>query len=126
MLQNKKILLAEDDEDLRMIISDKLKGLNCTLTSAKSGNEAILLLENGLQVDFVVSDYSMNDGDGADLLKYVSEKKPGLPFVFFTNNPDPYLPVQYEHFHGVIFKLKFDELAKTILNSLDNRTQPSV
>lgn len=114
MLTNRKILLVEDDEDLRMIFSGQLKELNSSVVIAHSGNEAIKLLENGLEVDFIVSDYSMTDGDGIVVLEYVARNNLSVPFVFFTNNPDPAIPVKYDKFLGTIHKFNFNRLVEVI------------
>ncbi|MBL7663557.1 MAG: response regulator [Bacteriovoracaceae bacterium] len=114
MLKNLKILLVEDDFDLRSIFSSQLKNLNSTLYVAQSGNEAIKLLETGLSLDCIISDYSMPNGDGAALLRYVASTGCSLPFIFFTNDIDPEIPVKYEKFLGTVHKLQFDELVNVI------------
>jgi len=114
MLTNRKILLVEDDDDLRMIFGNKFRELNCSIVLAHSGNKAIKLFENGLNVDFIISDYSMPDGDGLTLLNYVLKSNLSLPFVFFTNTLNPNIPIQYEHFLGTIPKFNFDQLIHVV------------
>lgn len=114
MLENRKILLVEDDVDLRIIFSGQLKDLKSSIVIAHSGNEAIRLLEAGLQVDFIVSDYSMADGDGVAVLEYAARNNLSIPFVFYTNNINPDIPVKYERFLGTIHKFDFDQLVEVI------------
>lgn len=117
MLSHKRILLIEDDEDLRMIFSSQLLDLNSSVLVANSGNEAIKLLELNLPIDFIVSDYSMPDGDGVTVLKYAAQKNLDVPFVFYTSTVNPEIPIEYEHFLGTIHKFDFDLLIKVIKGS---------
>ncbi len=114
MLNDKRILLIEDDEDLRMIFFSQLKDLNASVLVANSGNEAIKLLGLNLPIDIIVSDYSMPDGDGVSVLKYVAQKNLEIPFVFYTNNINPSIPEKYPRFLGIIHKLDFDLLVEVI------------
>ncbi|MFA5582836.1 MAG: response regulator [Bacteriovoracaceae bacterium] len=123
MLSNKRILLIEDDEDLRIIFSAKLEDLNSFITIAHSGNEAISLLENDLKIDFIISDYSMPDGNGPDVLNYVAHNNLSVPFVFYTSNINPDIPIEYEHFLGTIHKFNFDQLLKVIIRELAGGTR---
>lgn len=76
------------------------------------------LLENGLSVDLVISDYSMPDGDGVTLLEYVAKRNTNLPFVFYSSHLKLDIPLQYEHFLGTVQKFDFDHLEKIIKENL--------
>lgn len=115
MAAGRRVLLVEDDDDLRFIALTRLGELQLDITVAYSGNEAIKLLENGLSVDLVISDYSMPDGDGVTLLEYVAKRNTTLPFVFYSSHPKLDIPVQYKNFLGAVYKFDFDHL-KTIIN----------
>lgn len=118
MLTGRRVLLVEDDEDLRFIALTKLEKLQLEITVAYSGNEAIKLLENGLLVDLIISDYSMPDGDGVTLLEYVAKRNTTLPFVFYSSHPRLDVPVQYKNFLGAVYKFDFDHLEKIINETL--------
>lgn len=109
-----RILLVEDDDDLRFIFSNKLLEEGQALTVVSSGNEAIKLLDSSQAFDLIVSDYSMADGNGLKLLKYVSQKQLNIRFVFFTNTVDPEVPPLSTYFLGVIDKHYFDQLLEII------------
>lgn len=85
MTQKSKILLVEDEVELREIISMVLdcEIENCEIVEAGSGKEAISLIEKD-KFDFIVSDYTMHDGTGGDLFNYLREKEIKIPFLLLT------------------------------------------
>lgn len=109
----KRILLVEDDRELSAVIQEELSDFNIEIFTAYFVNEAIDLLENGLEVDFIISDYSMPFGNGIELLEYLVINKYSVPFVFFTHNIDPKI-LNYSHFLGVISKFKIEKLKDLI------------
>jgi CheY-like chemotaxis protein len=77
------ILLAEDNDELRHLLALRLGALGHDVLSADSVTEAISLLESS-HVDGVLSDHAMPGGDGLQLLAYVRNRKPDLPFVLMS------------------------------------------
>lgn len=116
-MKEKRVLIVEDDEDLRFIILMNLEELDLEFTVAHSGNKAIELLNNGLEVDLIISDYSMPDGDGGMLLDYLLESGLSIPFILFTNTLSPYIP-PYKMLLGTLPKFDFDSLEKLIKETL--------
>ncbi|WP_440766628.1 PAS domain-containing protein [Natronorubrum sp. DTA7] len=56
-----------------------------TIRTAESITDAIARLED---VDCLVSEYALADGDGLDLLDRVTDRAPALPIVFLVNGTD--------------------------------------
>lgn len=84
-----RFLVVEDDEDIREIISSHLEEeFGAFVELASSGNEAIEKLKSGLNVDCVVSDYTMANGTGGTLFLYIKKSAPKIPFILCTAN-DP-------------------------------------
>lgn len=79
----KHILLAEDDEDLRNVLSQYLHVFDFEVTSAKDGEEALELF-NKETFDICVFDVMMPKMDGFTLAEKVIEKDPEASFVFLT------------------------------------------
>src|SRR4051794_28710468 len=77
------ILLAEDNDALRSLLDLRLSALGHDVVGADSVAEAISLLES-TQVDGVLSDHAMPGGDGLQLLAYVRNRRPDLPFVLMS------------------------------------------
>ena len=77
------VLIVDDEPDLLELIEDEFKMAGYKTLSAKSGNEAIKVL-NKHTVDFIVSDYKMPDGNGLNVLNF-SKTLPVKPVFFFVS-----------------------------------------
>jgi signal transduction histidine kinase/DNA-binding NarL/FixJ family response regulator len=79
------LLVVEDNVQLLNFLSEELKD-NYSIYIALSGNEAIEKLKTIKHLDLIVSDVMMDNGNGFELYKYVSEQKRfrHIPFVFLT------------------------------------------
>jgi CheY-like chemotaxis protein len=77
------LLLAEDDDAMRTLLALRLSTLGHDVLNADSVAEAITLLESS-HVDGVLSDHAMPGGDGLQLLAYVRNRRPELPFVLMS------------------------------------------
>lgn len=78
-----RVLIVEDDASLREAVSDTLKLSDYEVIEADCGEAAIVRL-NETQVDFIVSDVNMPGMDGHELLAYVRQNQPQLPFLLVT------------------------------------------
>jgi len=78
------ILVVEDDEALRDALVALLKRRGYAVQAASSANDAIRVLSSE-EVDLILSDYYMDDGNGQDLLDYVRRHNPSVPpFIMMT------------------------------------------
>jgi CheY-like chemotaxis protein len=77
------ILLAEDNDAMRKLLALRLDALGHDVLNAESVAQAISLLESS-HVDSVLSDHAMPGGDGLQLLAYVRNRMPELPFVLMS------------------------------------------
>jgi signal transduction histidine kinase/DNA-binding NarL/FixJ family response regulator len=79
------LLIVEDNVQLLNFLCDKLRD-NYNMHIALSGNEAIEKLKAIKHLDLIVSDVMMDNGDGFELYKYVSDQKrfKHIPFIFLT------------------------------------------
>src|SRR6185369_13469337 len=57
--ENKAILLVDDEELVRIGTADMLAEAGYTVTQASSGYRALRLLDEGLEVDVLVTDFAM-------------------------------------------------------------------
>lgn len=79
----KHVLLAEDDEDLRNVLSQYLTVFDFKVTSAQDGAEALILFDEDT-FDVCVFDVMMPKMDGFTLAEKIIEKSPETAFVFLT------------------------------------------
>ncbi|MBY0517508.1 MAG: response regulator [Bacteriovoracaceae bacterium] len=111
-----RVLVVDDHEDFRDMVSHFLKGLKIKIVQCASGNEAIEELKNGVQFDLIISDYQMPEGDGLEVLKFLASNKIQSKFILFTSYEGLQLPVQYDHFLGIISKYEFSKLSSLIID----------
>ena len=85
----KKILVADDDEALRIVLEESLAGLNYVVTTVADGQEALRKLKEE-DYDLIVADIKMPKMDGNRLLKEVKQVWPNLPVIVITGYPAAY------------------------------------
>ena len=78
-----RILVAEDEESLRITLAANLELEGYEVVEAKDGREAIEILEKEA-IDLVLSDIRMPNKTGVDLLMHVKQHWPGVPVLLMT------------------------------------------
>jgi PAS domain S-box-containing protein len=78
-----RILVVDDDDDVRAFLAESLEGLGCTVVSAASGAEGLEALREW-RPDLALIDYAMPGMNGAEAARASREIHPGLPIVFVT------------------------------------------
>lgn len=78
-----RILLAEDDEIMRISVSDSLKKQGWQVEEAEDGLQALALFERH-QYNLIISDIRMPGMDGLTLLKKVRQQSPETAIVIMT------------------------------------------
>ena len=81
-----RVLLVEDDSDLRLTLCEYLESRNFAVSSARNGYEAIQLLGSRKhQFDIIFTDLNMPPGpDGLEVLKTAKELSPITYVVVMT------------------------------------------
>lgn len=82
-LQQRTILIVEDEPELREAMAYEFSRRGCTTFEAGNGEEALAIIMNNT-IDIVVSDIRMPKSDGVDLLKKVRAAFPRLPVVLLA------------------------------------------
>ncbi len=78
-----RILIADDDPDIRDGCSQVLSRLGCQITETSTGAEALRLL-NKYEFDLLLLDLKMPDINGLDLLRTIREQDDSLPVIMIT------------------------------------------
>jgi PAS domain S-box-containing protein len=83
---NGNILLVDDEEEIRNLLSDILKDLGMNVTTAVNGKEAFdLYTKDSSQFDAIITDMKMPVMDGPELIQSIRSKKdisqPGIILV---------------------------------------------
>jgi two-component system cell cycle sensor histidine kinase/response regulator CckA len=78
-----KILVVDDDDTIRDVVSKMLCRLGYAVLSADSGEKGLaLFLKN--KFDLVMTDFNMSGMDGIHLAEYVKEKSPSTQVLLMT------------------------------------------
>ena len=77
----KNILVVDDEKDLLELTTKVLSRSGYNVLTASSGHSAQHILKDRTDIDLVLSDIKMPDGDGIDLLKSIKYNNPKRPTV---------------------------------------------
>jgi CheY-like chemotaxis protein len=78
------VLLVDDEELVRAGTADMLADAGYVVRQASSARQALALLEEGLQVEALITDYAMPGMTGAELAREVARLRPALPVLMIT------------------------------------------
>jgi signal transduction histidine kinase/ActR/RegA family two-component response regulator len=78
------VLLVDDEEIVRVATAEMIRELGHEVVEAASGSEALGLLESGLQVDVLITDYKMPRMDGTELARLVKDIQPEIAVLLIT------------------------------------------
>ena len=78
------ILVCEDDDDVRALSVESLRGLGYTVVEAVDGEAALRLLQGDMPVDLLFTDVVLPGMTGAVLAKKARELRPDLKVLFTT------------------------------------------
>jgi signal transduction histidine kinase/CheY-like chemotaxis protein len=98
-----RILIVEDEPDVRDVLRDLLVAHGFTVIEARNGRDALERCETD-PVDLVLSDISMPELSGWDLARACASKFPHLPIAFITGWGDRIDPTDLHH-HNIRFLL---------------------
>jgi putative nucleotidyltransferase with HDIG domain len=79
-----RILVVDDEEPVREIVTSMLVSAGHPCIQAKSGAEALAILQSGEQFELMLSDLMMSELDGIGLLERTKEKYPDMPVIMVT------------------------------------------
>jgi DNA-binding NtrC family response regulator len=115
-MNNIKILIVDDEEDLRINLSRLLEDSVESVTAVENGAEALKLLKNGEEFACIISDSQRPVMGAVELIKELRTFDAITPFVFFTAHGNRELmmkAVQYGAF-DFINKPHFDNLSNIL------------
>jgi DNA-binding response OmpR family regulator len=114
------ILIAEDQESIRVLIKGFLEQRGYTVLSAQDGLEAIALLNDYPEgIDLLVTDVLLPGIDGGGVVNRSRECRPGTQVLYITGFGEDVIPNGTATFLLKPFRL--EELARKIRSALDNK-----
>jgi DNA-binding response OmpR family regulator len=86
----RRVLVVEDDPDMRRLLTDFLQEEGIQVAEAADVTEALRWLSEE-RFDGVILDKNLPDGSGLDLLPRLAARFPGLPVILITAFGDPWI-----------------------------------
>jgi len=86
-----KIMIVDDEEDVREAIKLQLEGKKFQILEAENGEEAINKMKEAdhmIHVGLILCDIRMPKVDGVECIDYLKANAPGIPIVVITAFPD--------------------------------------
>lgn len=120
-LESKKILIVDDEPDLREMLEFEFEMSGASVSTASNGREAIQLILSE-SFDLVISDIRMPGGDGVELIKKMNEENIYTPLVFISGFADIQVDEAYELGASGYFPKPF--VLQDIVNKVEQLTTP--
>ncbi|MBI2050130.1 MAG: response regulator [Candidatus Staskawiczbacteria bacterium] len=103
---NKKILIAEDDKSLLLVLQEKFTNEGFSVVTALDGEEGLIVAEKE-KPDLLLLDIRMPKIDGITMARKIKEAGNNAPIIFLTNLDD------IKHISEAIEVSKSDYLVKS-------------
>ena len=124
-LEGKRILIADDEPNIRDTIADVLRKQGAEVIAAKNGHEACTALEaEDARFDLVLSDIKMPYRNGYEIFAAAQRYHEGVPVLLMTGfGYDPHHSIvraTQEGLHAVLFKpFKVDQLLEDVFAAMN-------
>ncbi len=114
-----RILVVDDDAEVRHVTASFLNDFGYTETEASDGRAALALMEQGHSFDLVVADLAMPGMTGVELATAIRQRFSGVPVLLLTGHaeavqiPDD-LPVMTKPFASAELAARVSQLLETV------------
>lgn len=122
-----KILVVDDEKEVRDTIKLQLKGTGLEVVEAEDGKRGIEVLdaENVITVDAILCDVRMPNINGVEAVAYFRREYPSIPVIVLTGFPDVKLAVDFMK-EGVVEYLvkpvEKEKLVEVVMKAISQRT----
>lgn len=128
-LAGKRILVADDEANIRNTITDVLKKFECQVFTCRDGHEASNLIETQ-PLDLIISDIRMPHRNGYEIFaaaRRISETLPVILMTGFGYDPNhAIVRASQEGLEAVLYKpFKVDDLLDEVYKALNIERQPA-
>lgn len=123
------VLLVEDEDEIREIMSDTLTEHGGQVLPATDGESALeLCATHGRSIDLLVTDVMMPGMSGHQLAELVTQQRPDLPVVFVSGHPEAAVAPHQLHGRTVSLLRKpfsSEELVTRVRDVADTARRPA-
>src|SRR5215813_10458647 len=123
-MPSERILVVDDEEAIREIVTSMLTTASYQCRQAASGLEALALLDSGEEFELMLSDLMMAGLDGIGLLERSKEKFPDMPVVMVTAVHDisvALAAIRNGAYDYLLKPFEREQLLATVRRALENR-----
>ncbi|MCY0386905.1 response regulator [Robbsia sp. Bb-Pol-6] len=86
----KTVLVVDDEENVRMVVADVLRDMQCAVLEAANAGAGLDMLRSDRSIDFVISDIGMPGGmNGLQMVDAGRQSRPDLKVLFITGYAAP-------------------------------------
>ncbi|RAU45546.1 response regulator [Pseudomonas sp. RIT412] len=82
--QGERVLVIEDEPEVRMLVVDVLRELGYSVEVASNGVAALPVLRGPDRIDLLVTDVGLPGLNGRQVAEIARQQRPGLPVLFMT------------------------------------------
>jgi len=117
----KKVLLIEDDEFIRDLVSAKLHKSSFAVLISDSAEDAEEMLHNNTP-DLIVLDLELPKMQGLDFLKKLKQDNAhhDVPVIVFSNNDEPEIKEECQKLGTLSFFVKVSTDLDALVEEIDN------
>jgi two-component system, NtrC family, response regulator AtoC len=118
-----RIMVVEDDEEMRRLLEEELKDAGHEVLTSLSGSAALACMEH-TPVDLVVTDLMMPGIKGDELMGRIRSRRPNLPVVLITafgSIESAVAAVKAGAYHYLVKPFPMEQLRVTVENALRER-----
>lgn len=97
-MMQRKILVIDDEADVRQAIHRQLTGSGLAVIEASDGEDGIRVLNTGdnpTTVDAIICDVRMPRINGVEAVAYFRHEHPAIPIIVLTGYPDVHLAEEF-------------------------------
>jgi len=119
---SERVLLVEDDENVRSFVANLLRELGYQVHAANGAKEALAILRDGAEIDLVFTDVIMpGDMDGMQLATAIRASKPAMPILFTSGYSEKAVTLKDDHaLHFIAKPYRRHELAAKLRAVLES------
>lgn len=127
ILENKKVLIVDDNLTNLSIFKGQLEQWKMTPTLTPSPREALTIIEENNQFDIVITDMQMPEIDGVELALAIKKLAPKLPIMLLSSISDTFYKEHPDLFCSVLTKpAKQHILCRNIHNQIMSKEYPVI
>lgn len=116
----KRILLVEDQEDVRVMMLKMLNRIGYQAISAVSGRDGLeVVREDNGRYDLIITDHNMPEMTGLEMVRFVSQEYPEMPFVVLSGHAEKELEDQISKHPAIKASLKKPVSKEVLSQNID-------